>query len=414
MFRFAVVRQPVRKQVAFTLIEIMTVIAIMGILAALVIRTISTSRVKARDVIRKTNARHLVSALAQYSIDNNGSYPVKNVGGGIDITSANLSNLTPNYLIANSSVFTHDKNAKYISNQSGSYFAQAWELENTTEAIASTGPGIYLTNSAGAAGVTTGGITHGSALNFTSDTTIIFPNTAAYNTRPFSVSLWLNPIDFAATRTVISKYNGANGWQIQIGSGANAGKVIANLYVASVSVASVTSTISLTTGSWNHIGLTFTGSTIANGLGLYVNTTGTADAQATASNQDPNNTVVDMNLSANLNGFRGLIDDIRLYNAPLPGAALAAIRDSSGNKLGQYGSNGETSLVGGWRLDEGTGTTLNDVIGETNPQLIVGVGPNNVTTGIGTATWAIGEVPLGLAWNNGSLTGRSFVSYGPD
>lgn len=61
---------------AFTLIELLIVIVIIGILAVALIPRLTWSQWRARDVARKADLRQIENALALYSADNNGNYPV--------------------------------------------------------------------------------------------------------------------------------------------------------------------------------------------------------------------------------------------------------------------------------------------------------------------------------------------------
>jgi len=69
----------------FTLVELIVVIAILGVLAGIAVFTLSGSTDKARDAACKTNARTVESAAAAYHADN-GSWP------------ANMAALVPDYL----------------------------------------------------------------------------------------------------------------------------------------------------------------------------------------------------------------------------------------------------------------------------------------------------------------------------
>ena len=59
----------------FTLIELLVVIAIIGLLASIVLVSLSTARKKARDSRRVGDLRQVQLALELYADDNSGSYP---------------------------------------------------------------------------------------------------------------------------------------------------------------------------------------------------------------------------------------------------------------------------------------------------------------------------------------------------
>ena len=60
----------------FTLLELLIVIAIIGILTALATVSYSSAQKKARDAQRKSDLKAIQNAMEQYYADNNGSYPV--------------------------------------------------------------------------------------------------------------------------------------------------------------------------------------------------------------------------------------------------------------------------------------------------------------------------------------------------
>ncbi len=69
-----------RKNPSFTLIELLIVVAIIGILAALIIVSITSASAKARDVKRQEDLKNIQKALEMYYTAN-GSYPVTNASG---------------------------------------------------------------------------------------------------------------------------------------------------------------------------------------------------------------------------------------------------------------------------------------------------------------------------------------------
>lgn len=69
------VRPPRRRAAAFTLIELLTVIAIIGILAALIFPTVGKVRETAQRTVDANNLREIVKAAQLYAADNNDRLP---------------------------------------------------------------------------------------------------------------------------------------------------------------------------------------------------------------------------------------------------------------------------------------------------------------------------------------------------
>jgi len=79
---------------AFTLIELLVVIAIIGLLSAVVLASLNTARMKARDAIRKSDMHTLRIALDSYAFEHNGAYPVVSGAANVNLLTA----LVPIYI----------------------------------------------------------------------------------------------------------------------------------------------------------------------------------------------------------------------------------------------------------------------------------------------------------------------------
>ncbi|MBI4225906.1 prepilin-type N-terminal cleavage/methylation domain-containing protein [Candidatus Roizmanbacteria bacterium] len=77
---------------AFTLLEMLIVVSIIVILVGMGTVSYSTAQKKARDAKRKTDFKSLQNCMEQYYAENNGSYEVVTVAGGVIVAQCGSSN----------------------------------------------------------------------------------------------------------------------------------------------------------------------------------------------------------------------------------------------------------------------------------------------------------------------------------
>lgn len=142
----------------FTLIELLVVIAIIGILASLIIVSLSGARNKAQDTQAKNKARNVATAAEQYAVDNSGNYYGHTTAVQAIAVSGNVSGAYAAYVTSGTTSTIFDKGTaaayQYISGTgaactavgvigaNATKYSAAISLKNGAEP-ASTSTGIY-------------------------------------------------------------------------------------------------------------------------------------------------------------------------------------------------------------------------------------------------------------------------------
>jgi len=110
-----------QKQRGFTLIELLAVIAIIGILAALILVSLSKARQSARDTQRKSIVRAISQAEESYANDNGGNYAPSHTDLAGYLSGGTVASLTPQCLATNKTDFKPWNNTNCLSTSTSTY-----------------------------------------------------------------------------------------------------------------------------------------------------------------------------------------------------------------------------------------------------------------------------------------------------
>lgn len=134
----------------FTIIELLVVISIIGVLAALILVGLRVTRARAQDVQRKSDIRSIRTALTAYAGDNSEKYPLSNGDGagweGLSNDSSTGIKLLSDGLLGN---IPQDRDGEYYS-----YFSDGNGFELKSKLAAEPGQSYVVSDSEGSGGGT--------------------------------------------------------------------------------------------------------------------------------------------------------------------------------------------------------------------------------------------------------------------
>lgn len=128
--------QPLTLKSGFTLIEMLVVISLIGILAALAMVSFTSVQKQARDTTRKSDLKQYQTATENYASKNNGIYPIHTT----IVTIATGSSLCGSSELNLGACILDPKNAspyqyKYISDTNGTNYVYWGGLEKNTPTV---------------------------------------------------------------------------------------------------------------------------------------------------------------------------------------------------------------------------------------------------------------------------------------
>jgi prepilin-type N-terminal cleavage/methylation domain-containing protein len=126
------------RQSGFTIVELLIVIVVIGILAALVITTFSGIQQKGRDTKRQTDVRALHSMLEAFYAQNGGGYPVLADFNTLSWRTTNMKGLDPAALCDPSNATKENCNL-VAAPAAGSYAYQVYDTDGSTACTAAAG-----------------------------------------------------------------------------------------------------------------------------------------------------------------------------------------------------------------------------------------------------------------------------------
>lgn len=221
----------------------------------------------------------------------------------------------------------------------------------------------------------------GKCLEFDGLTSVVtVPNNSALDvdTGDFSISFWIKTTQNLANGKSVLAFGD---FISDLGCGLTIASGILD-FQTSTSGSIVTSEASIASGEWTHIVVVVERDEAAL---LYVNAGSPKNGYAIEASDDlTGNGLVIGNIGTN-NRFVGSLDDIRLYKKVLSSSNISAIYNGGiGTKYTGEAAEGGAAAAA-WNMDEGTGTTITDEVGDLIGTLVEGVSWANGGAGVEAA-----------------------------
>ena len=358
---------------AFTIIELLIVVAIIALLSSVIFIRIDTARAEARDSKRKSEADSLRKALEFYNADNS-KYPQianwikieQDVDEGGPFNQA-MNSFFPS--MPRDPLYPKEDGGKVFSYQyksanDGSGYKLHIEMETGVYASyeVSSGSGAELVYGGGGGGGGPSGPPpgYGLLLDGVDDYVEVADSNSLDVADAITIELWIKPntvVPTADWRTVIAKQASA---EESYGVLMTEDQTYFYFFVRSggVSFAGV----DLTPGQWHHIIGTWDKNTPGDNIFLYVDGApgdgGPVGTTAIAPTTLPVYMGGDPGSGYSPYEFAGVLDELRIYNRAI--SATEAQEHYNGT------FNNESGLVALWSFDEGLGITAADSSGNGN------------------------------------------------
>jgi len=177
-------------------------------------------------------------------------------------------------------------------------------------------------------------------------------NIFGFTSQAFSLSAWVKTAQgySVSDSAIVSRHTGfsQNGYWLMVNQAGGGGQTSKAIFGQGAATAAVTSTSSVTDGSWHHIVATFLpGSTI----GIYVDGSpieGTAPADASLISNTARFLVGGVTLGAPEGRLTGLVDEVQVYNQVLSASEVDFLFQNPGQLVPEPSTLALVALGTGW------------------------------------------------------------------